>query len=182
MNAITQIKQLFEQYGHATYDEACSQIYHAEQCATLAKENGYDQATQIAAFLHDIGHFVAQSQNNPDFTPQGYSNHGDLGADHLTQLGFDRAVTMLVRKHVDAKRYLVSMDEKYYQTLSPASQLTLTRQGGKMSSEELAAFSKLPELDAIIALRRFDDLGKDPSLAVLPSSYWFSQIEAYLAN
>lgn len=37
------------------------------------------------------------------------------GAEYLRGLGFPEEMTSFVRNHVDAKRFLVTMDQEYYQ-------------------------------------------------------------------
>ena len=48
-------------------------------------------------------------------------NHEGIGADWLRTLGFPVVTCMLVRRHVDAKRYLCHIDGAYAAGLSEAS-------------------------------------------------------------
>ncbi len=55
----------------------------------------------------------------------GVLKHEEIGAEVLKNIGFDDKVCELVKNHVNAKRYLVSKDPKYYENLSEASKGTL---------------------------------------------------------
>ena len=58
------------------------------------------------------------------------------------------------------KRYLVSIDESYYEKLSDASKKTLEYQGGKMNEEEINNFEKDLDMIEILGVRYHDDNGK----------------------
>jgi predicted HD phosphohydrolase len=62
-----------------------------------------------------------------------------------------------IRLHVQAKRYLVTVDPPYVQTLSAASAYTLQLQGGPMSPDEVRLFLALPHAEEALSLRRWDD-------------------------
>ena len=64
--------------------------------------------------------------------------------------------------HVQAKRFLVTVDAGYAAGLSGASAHTLGLQGGAMSPDELHLFKMLPFSSQALALRRWDDLAKQP--------------------
>ena len=66
----------------------------------------------------------------------------------------------LVGSHVQAKRYLSTINKKYYDKLSDASKETMKMQGGLMTPSEIMDFklSVMPELK--VYLREYDDLGK----------------------
>lgn len=61
-----------------------------------------------------------------------------------------------VRLHVEAKRYLCGREPYYHDQLSPASQYTLTQQGGAMSSAEVIRFEAQPYFDEAVQLRRWE--------------------------
>ena len=67
-----------------------------------------------------------------------------------------------VRLHVQAKRYLVTIDARHTQTLTAASAHTFGLQGGAMLPDELQLFKVLPDAPQTLALRRWDDLAKQP--------------------
>jgi gamma-butyrobetaine dioxygenase len=65
-----------------------------------------------------------------------------------------------VRLHVPAKRYLCATDAAYFDTLSPASIVTLRLQGGPMSRTEADAFEAEQYFREAVTLRRWDDQAK----------------------
>lgn len=85
--------------------------------------------------------------------------HETAGAAVLAPF-FPAEITDCVLHHVAAKRYLCAVDATYFDGLSAASVHTLGLQGGPMDDDEVAAFAQNPNLDAIIQVRRWDDLGK----------------------
>jgi len=179
MNVVGRVERLFREYGNVSYDgaraESVSALAHALQCAQLA-EAAYASAEVVAAaLLHDVGHFL------PSAT-------GSVAVDHLDDAHEQRAVPFLsedfgsdvvepVRLHVQAKRYLVAVDAGYAATLSPASVHSLRLQGGPMSREQVLAFEALPYATDAIALRRWDDLAKEPGRATPPLCYYLALLE-----
>ena len=77
---------------------------------------------------------------------------------------FGPAVTEPVRLHVAAKRYLCATAPGYFGLLSAESVRTLALQGGPMTPEQAAAFAALPFAHDAVAVRRWDDEAKDPSV------------------
>ena len=69
-------------------------------------------------------------------------------------------MTEPVRLHVAAKRYLCGTEPDYFSTLSKDSVLSLSLQGGPMSSAEAAEFAALPGAQDAVQLRRFDEQAK----------------------
>jgi gamma-butyrobetaine dioxygenase len=78
------------------------------------------------------------------------------------------AVTEPVRLHVTAKRYLCHVEPKYLAGLSPISHYTLEVQSRPMTSTEARTFEEHSYSAESVALRRFDDLAKDPPLRPPP--------------
>jgi predicted HD phosphohydrolase len=74
------------------------------------------------------------------------------------------AVTEPVRLHVAAKRYLCATEPGYLGLLSAESVRTLALQGGPMTPDQAAEFGALPYARDAVAVRRWDDGAKDPSL------------------
>jgi len=64
-----------------------------------------------------------------------------------------------------AKRYLCATEPGYLGLLSAESVRTLALQGGPMTPEQAAAFRALPYARDAVAVRRWDDEAKDPSVA-----------------
>lgn len=171
-STVEEIAELYLRYGMQSYEEKCSQIQHAEQSGSLALEWGWDEELALAAYLHDIGHFVAQHQRHPDFSEFGCPQHDEIGAKYLKQKGFSQRIQMLVAEHVNVKRYLAATEDGYLSQLSDASQQTLKMQGGPMTKEQVMAYQKNPYLDDIVKLRRLDDSGKLPEMQCKDAEYW----------
>ncbi|MBU0913129.1 MAG: HD domain-containing protein [Gammaproteobacteria bacterium] len=180
--AVQKISQLYAEYGEQSYEEKCTQLQHAQQCGTLALEWGLDQEVALAAFLHDIGHFIAQENSLPGTTSYGYAAHDQLGADFLQLCGFSSRLVLLIREHVAVKRYLAATKAGYLAQLSHASTVTLQQQGGPMNPEEAELYAKKTNLKEIILLRTIDDSGKLPEMACKPLSYWLELAKAELTK
>lgn len=169
--AVDEVFALFSEHGTSDYvGEAVSQLQHATQCAAQAAAARLADAHVAGCLLHDVGHMLGLRH------PGKYGRMGDcgvmahegVGAAWLESLGFPRAATALVRRHVDAKRFRCARDPSYYEQLSPASRTTLGFQGGPMGAEEAAAFEADPLAPVILQMRAFDEGAKDPA-AVVPS-------------
>lgn len=174
------IEWLYLNFGIKTYEERCTQLQHAEQCATLAEERGLSEECAVAAFLHDVGHLIADNLQMPEFNQYGIANHDIVGADYLQRWGFSERIVLMVREHVQVKRYLAAVEPDFEQRLSHASKTTLHQQGGAMSAPECEQYAKKPYLQDIISLRNIDDSGKLPEKACKPLSYWLTRMPGYL--
>ncbi|MCW8175880.1 phosphonate degradation HD-domain oxygenase [Verminephrobacter aporrectodeae] len=157
-----------EQYGR----EAVSQLAHALQCAQLAEQAGETPQTVVAALLHDLGHLLA-----PGGDGAGQDDlHQYMVIPFLRALLPD-AVLEPIRLHVDAKRHLCATEPGYWETLSLASQHSLTLQGGFFTPSEAAHFAALPFSAEALRLRRYDDHAKQPGLATPPLAYYLALLE-----
>ena len=59
MSAVGEIERIFRTRGSEMYGgEAVTQLAHALQAATLARESNAPDTLVAAALLHDIGHLV----------------------------------------------------------------------------------------------------------------------------
>lgn len=174
MDLIERIEELFVLHGSAAYEgarrESVSALEHALQCAQLAEWANARAPLVAAALLHDIGHFLA---SDPDHVDDVH----ELRALPFLADGFGADVIEPVRLHVQAKRYLVAMDRGYAATLSPASVHSLELQGGPMSREECIVFEELPFAQDAVALRRWDDLAKEPGKRTPPLAYYLAVLE-----
>ncbi|UHG89460.1 HD domain-containing protein [Spirosoma oryzicola] len=182
------IASLFTQSGNDAYfGEPVTQLEHALQCAQLAEQAGADEETIVAAFLHDIGHLLPPELTEGD-AAQGYMDgygtidHERLGADYLRQLGYSEKVAQLIKNHVNAKRYLVFRNPKYFARLSEASLKTLTFQGGPMSEAEALAFEANPYFKGILQLRSWDEQAKIPGLATPGADYYLAMGQKLIAG
>ena len=149
------------------YDEEITQLEHAVQGAALARLQGGDSADITAALLHDVGHFLMQSQAKDKRFHDRDLKHEIVGANWLAR-AFCPQMTEPVRLHVPAKRYLCAVDPGYRARLSDGSKISLVKQGGPMSEAKAKEFSALPGCDAAVRLRRIDDQAKVVGLAIGP--------------
>jgi phosphonate degradation associated HDIG domain protein len=150
------VNQGFHQYGR----ESVSQLEHALQCAQLAEQAGETPATTAASLLHDLGHLLAPGGD----TAEQDDLHQYVVLPFLRGLLPD-AVLEPIRLHVDAKRYLCTVDPGYWEALSPASQHSLVLQGGPFPGADAERFARQPFAQEAIRLRRYDDHAKVPGLA-----------------
>ena len=164
MNIVDEIFENLARKGGAMYGgEAVTQLQHALQCATIARQADVSPAMVAAALLHDYGHLI----NDDDAAAAAAGRdqfHEDIAADYLAAY-FPAAVTEPIRMHVPAKRYLCAVDKTYYEGLSPASKQSLAVQGGIFDDVEAAQFIAQPYAEDAVMLRHWDDLAKDPEMA-----------------
>ena len=164
---IADILKLFNDKGHSEYGgEAVTQLEHALQTATLARENNASDQLITAALLHDIGHLLHDLPN--DASLKGIDDVHENKAAVFLRKYFPEAVTEPVRLHVMAKRYLSSTEETYYSLLSEPSKQSLVLQGGLMSSAEVSAFEQNPFFSDAVMLRKWDDQAKVKELTTAP--------------
>ncbi len=176
LKSVDDIISLYQELGSSDYiGESISQTEHAVQAALLAQEEGYDNDTVVAALLHDIGHLIGTKFNLQQMESLGALFHESIGSECLRSLGMNKKVVELVKSHVDAKRYLVSKNPAYYETLSEASKGTLEYQGGKMSEKEIKEFENNPYKEIILKIRYWDDQAKVQGLKI-PSFSSFKEI------
>lgn len=150
------LRELLDSLATLPYGgEPIDQRTHALQCSWHALHDLRDDAFVIACALHDIGRAPAVASVHPGVP------HEVAGARFVARFLPTRAAA-LIAGHVDAKRYLVSVDDRYRAALSRTSVVSLARQGGGMSADERAQFEADPICDDLIALRRYDDAAKRP--------------------
>ena len=158
--------------GDTSSEEGATQmteLAHHLQCAEVLREQYPDDyELQIAGLFHDIGHRLAPSQ--PEL-------HGTLGGEYVRDL-FGERVSGLIELHIDAKRYLVSVEPDYRAQLSPGSAMTLIAQGEAMDAEEIALFEAKPYATEAIALRRADEMAKVPGRSVASLDEWTALLES----
>lgn len=158
---LDEIFSLYKLYGEEDYiGEPVSQLEHMCQAAQLAEEMGYDEELVLAAFFHDIGHLCEHIMPVTHMEGVGVVDHENLGMEFLIKRGFSKRIGLLVKSHVEAKRYLTFKYPDYFQKLSDASKKTLEYQGGIMSDEEAIAFENNPLFEDFIKMRTLDDLAK----------------------
>jgi 2-amino-1-hydroxyethylphosphonate dioxygenase (glycine-forming) len=153
---------LYEINGSAEYiGESVTILEHSFQTALLAEKSGHQSEVILAAFLHDIGHFLP---NKNEMNGLGNISHEVTGANFLYKNGFSKTVAALVRNHVEAKRYLTYKNPDYFEKLSDASRKTLAHQGGIMTPKEAESFEKIPLFDLSLKMREWDDRAKEVEL------------------
>ena len=170
-NIVDFIGDIFARRGAESYlGERVTMSQHMLQAALLAEESGAAEPVIVSALLHDIGHYTNEFPE--DALEKGTNNlHEEAGARVLAPF-FPAEVTDPILHHVAAKRYLCATDPAYFGKLSEASVHTLNLQGGPMDADEVAAFSKEPNLDAILQVRIWDDQGKDPAIETPPFAHY----------
>ncbi|WP_426258044.1 HD domain-containing protein [Sphingomonas sp. DC1600-2] len=161
---IDRIYALFAEHGDDRYGEEVDQLQHVLQAAQAAREDGASDTLIAAALLHDIGQFVDGAGLAADLHGAD-ARHEELGA-ALLATAFPPAVYEPVRLHVAAKRYLCAVEPSYEAGLSAASALSLRLQGGAFDAAGIAAFEQEPYFADAVALRRYDDIGKQPDWQV----------------
>ena len=155
----------FHQCGHLSLGEEVSQLEHALQCAWFAQQDNAPSHIVVAALLHDIGHLLTyiETEAHPEEGDRnGY--HEKIGAHFLAQ-HFSDEIVKPVRLHVAAKRYQVSTQESYRQSLSAASYHSFLLQGGIMDASTCHAFESSPWFADALLLRKYDELGKQVEIA-----------------
>lgn len=166
---------LYEKHGaEAYYGEEVSQLEHMCQSAELARAGGYDDEVILAAFFHDIGYLI-ESETRDTMGAYGRVNHEKEAGDFIRKMGFSDKVASIAEQHVNAKRYLTYADPEYYSRLSEASKNTLHYQGGPMTEEEATQFKSQPLFDFYIAMRRWDEAGKEKAMP-LPDLSLYKEI------
>lgn len=172
MDEIDRIVDLMSSKGTAWYGrEGITLEQHSLQAARLAERDAAPPALVAAALLHDLGHLLSKERRGTGEGQLRDDRHEYIAAGYLERL-FGPAVAEPIRLHVDAKRFLCSVEQGYREALSPASVRSLALQGGVLGSDDVAKFPARPFAGDAIKLRRWDDLAKDPTVKTKPlSSY-----------
>ncbi|MFD5509356.1 TauD/TfdA family dioxygenase [Streptomyces sp. NPDC127051] len=161
---LDELAELFAGEGAGVYlGERVTMAEHMLQTAARAERAGAPDALVAAALLHDIGHFQGPVSGT-ELMAGTDNRHSHTGADRLAGW-FGPEVTEPIRLHVAAKRYLCAVEPEYLGRLSEASVYTLQVQGGPMSASEAAAYETDPYAADGVAVRRWDDEGKDPEVS-----------------
>ena len=189
MSPVARLAELFESAGAGDYlGEPVTIAQHLLQAAALAAAAAAPPALIGAALLHDVGHLRGADPLAGEATLSGRdlmagtdNDHGDRGAAWLARW-FPPALTEPVRLHVAAKRYLCAAEPGYFATLSQASVYTLSVQGGPMTEAEARAFAAVPFAADAIAVRRWDDLAKDPDATVPAFPHYRALLEGLLSS
>ena len=156
---INYILNLYKTKGNTMYDKHISQLTHSFQTMEMAIRKGFDEKFQLCCFLHDIGHLLLDENNsNEDFLKDDLK-HELIGYNFLKNF-LDDEITKPILLHVQAKRFLCSINKEYYNSLSDASKESFKIQGGKMSEEQCKIFRNNSYLNLAVTLREFEDISK----------------------
>lgn len=159
---VDRVFRLYRKHGQNDYiGESVSITNHSIQAAMMAQTEGQDEEVIVAALFHDIGHLVGMASKLPQMDKWGTVDHDAVGGRFLRDEGFPSRVCRLVENHVMAKRYLVTTDADYYQSLSEASRQTLKFQGGKLTRDELIAYEADPLRKLYVKFRQWEEQAKD---------------------
>jgi len=170
-NIVAFIGDIFLRRGADSYlGEEVTMSEHMLQGAQLAENSGANDEAIVSILLHDIGHYTNEFPE--DALDRGIDNHHDTAGAAVLAPYFPGIVADCVLHHVSAKRYLCATDPDYFDGLSDASVQTLKLQGGLMKENEVAEFAKNPNLDAIIQVRIWDDLGKVAGVQTPPFEHY----------
>ena len=158
MKSLFDIRDQYYSAGLDPYIENVSHIQHAVQTARLAEESRASDAQIAACLLHDIGYLAYKddyNQNNLE------DNHELIGADMLSHF-FTPDVTEPIRLHVQAKRYICSTDNDYYNGLSDIAKNKLNRQGGLFNSiNQIKSFENQEFFKEALQLQQLDELARN---------------------
>ena len=177
---VRQVFNLYTNFGSANYiGESISQLQHAAQTAALAEKEAYPKPVVLAAFLHDIGHLVKLDDSTSQMGEYGVKSHEAIGASFLRLYQFPFLTCDLINGHVAAKRFKVTVNKNYYDSLSEASKQSLKYQGGEMNKDELVAFIKNPLYEYNIKMREWDDQAKETDPIILNKIDSDAAIEKY---
>ena len=161
--SLEDVLQTFRNHGHRQYGEDVTELQHALQCATLARQAGEQPVVVAAALLHDYGHLCHQL--GEDAADHGLdARHEHIGHQKLQGI-FTNEIADACRLHVAAKRYLCWREPSYLDGLSDASRQSLHLQGGPMNANEAREFESEQHSDLAVRVRRYDDMGKELDMA-----------------
>lgn len=181
---IDEIFGLYHDYGNNRYmiGEEVTQIDHMIQTAMVAEREGGDEQTILAAFLHDIGHLVGHRDHLKQMDGWGTMDHDKVGGEYLKSKGFPEKICKLVSNHVEAKRYMVTVDPGYAENLSLASKTTLGYEGGKMSEKEMFEFDRDPLRNTYFQFRRWEEMSKEVNVKLEPIEKYKELMRKVLKN
>ncbi|KAJ2059592.1 hypothetical protein GGI17_004294 [Coemansia sp. S146] len=144
-----------------------TRLDHALQAAHLAKNEGADEETILAALLLDIGQ-LSPPPEQPSNTRDKYKfeyhltdvtgnmsdiNYDRVGANYLRQLGFSNKTCELIESNVLAKHYLGTFDPTYG---DGAVIVFITLKGDPPSPAEIQEFENDPLFQQKVQLAKWD--------------------------
>ena len=178
MSFIEELVEIYATRGFETFegDRTTTQTSHALQTAAIAEAEGASAEMIVAALLHDIGRII-----NPDdreiTDAGGDAKHEEVAREFLEPY-FGPEVTMPIKWHVAAKRYLVATDPAYSKKVSPGSMRSMAGQGGVLLDEEIRAFIEQPFAREGVTLRQWDDRAKSSEAETPPFEHFVPYLVA----
>ena len=157
MNIIDKIISNFINNKSLYIGEKVTISEHMIQSAMIAENAKSPNNLICACLLHDYGHFIFENQDKL-VSENLDGKHEDIGYEYLREF-FKKEVVEPIKYHVLAKRYL-AREEKYFNSLSDASKISLKLQGGVLNKNESKEFEKKDFFKNSIKLRKFDEVAK----------------------
>ena len=157
MNIIDKIISNFINNKSLYIGEKVTISEHMIQTAMIAENAKSSNSLVCSCLLHDYGHFILE---DPDKLVRKKidGKHEDIGYEYLKKF-FKKDVVEPIKYHVLAKKYL-AREEKYFNSLSNASKISLKLQGGVLNNKESKEFEKKDFFKHSIKLRKFDEVAK----------------------
>ena len=156
---INEILEMYINNGHKNYDKHITHLEHALQTTELAKKNNESEEFQLACFLHDIGHLILNEHNTNKHFLNKDLKHESVAFKYLNNF-FPSSITHPIMHHVLAKRYLCTIDDNYYESLSSASKKSFIIQGGKIDNDFLDILKTNEKFSNAVKMRKYEDLSK----------------------
>ena len=168
-NVIDNILKLYLLHGNKNYDPHITHLEHAFQTTQLAKNNNETLEFQLSCFLHDIGHLLLDEHNsNNNFLVKNLKH--ETVAFHYLNKHFSNFITYPIMYHVLAKRYLCTIDNNYFNSLSQASQQSFIIQDGYLDKFSLQLINNKIKhsvhFSNAIKLRIYEDLSKSQKINI----------------
>lgn len=160
MSFIEELRKIYATRGLETYegDRLVTQTSHALQTAAIAEAEGASPEMIVAGLLHDIGRII--NPKDREITDAGGdAKHEEVGRAYLEPY-FGPEVTMPIKWHVAAKRFLIAADPTYSKKISHGSRRSMLGQGGVLNEEDARKFVAQPFALEGVTLRRWDDRAK----------------------
>ncbi len=118
MDPIANLAEIYATTGFEVFegDRTVTQTSHALQTAMIAEGDGANAEMIAAALLHDIGRIV--NPKDRAVTDAGGDARHEIVAQKYLEPWFGPAVTMPIKWHVAAKRYLIATADDYASKVS----------------------------------------------------------------
>jgi phosphonate degradation associated HDIG domain protein len=178
MPFVEELEKIYATRGFETFegDRITTQTSHGLQTATIAEAEGAPAEMIVAALLHDIGRII--NPKDREITDTGGNAEHEEVARSFLESHFGPEVTMPIKWHVAAKRYLVATDPAYSKKVSRGSTRSMAGQGGVLDDDEAREFIEQPFAKEGVALRRWDDRAKSPDAKTPPFGHFIAYINA----